>query len=175
MLGEWARRSWRVRSWVGRGRGGSGCVAVLVDESAAGGVSSDRAAQAVAVTSRADGSAPASVVNAGVLDHPVTGEPVVGFVARGGAQRPDASCAREVSQWSPPLRRGRRALRDRPRARTVGRLLWRVAQDPRPVGPPLNPQLRVLDGNRGDPKGVGLGPPPETPLAHRHRAFRSPR
>jgi hypothetical protein len=27
------------------------------------------------------------VVNAGVLDHPVTGEPAVGFVARGGARK----------------------------------------------------------------------------------------
>lgn len=42
---------------------------------------------AVAVTSRADGSAQASVVNAGVLDHPVTGEPIVAFVARGGARK----------------------------------------------------------------------------------------
>ena len=42
---------------------------------------------AVVVTSRADGSAQASVVNAGVLDHPVTGECVVGFVARGGAKK----------------------------------------------------------------------------------------
>jgi hypothetical protein len=42
---------------------------------------------AVVVTSRADGSAPASVVNAGVLNHPVTGEEVVGFVARGGAKK----------------------------------------------------------------------------------------
>jgi len=41
----------------------------------------------VVATSRADGSAPASVVNAGVLDHPVTGEPVVGFVIRGGARK----------------------------------------------------------------------------------------
>lgn len=40
--GEWARRSWRLGGWVGRGRGGSGGVAVLVDESAARGVSSDR-------------------------------------------------------------------------------------------------------------------------------------
>jgi hypothetical protein len=38
---------------------------------------------AVVVTLRGDGSAHASIVNAGVLDHPVTGEPVVGFVARG--------------------------------------------------------------------------------------------
>lgn len=38
-------------------------------------------------TSRADGSLQASVVNAGVLDHPVTGEPVVGFVARGGTAK----------------------------------------------------------------------------------------
>lgn len=42
---------------------------------------------AVVVTSRTDGSAHASVVNAGVLDHPVTGEPVVGLVARGGTRK----------------------------------------------------------------------------------------
>ena len=42
---------------------------------------------AVVVTSRADGSAQTSVVNAGVLDHPVTGERIVGFVARGGAKK----------------------------------------------------------------------------------------
>jgi PPOX class probable F420-dependent enzyme len=42
---------------------------------------------AVVVTSRSDGSSQASVVNAGVLDHPVTGERVVGFVARGQAKK----------------------------------------------------------------------------------------
>jgi hypothetical protein len=42
---------------------------------------------AVAVTSRVDGSFPATVVNAGVLDHPVTGELAVGFVARGDATK----------------------------------------------------------------------------------------
>jgi hypothetical protein len=42
---------------------------------------------AVVVTSRADGSAQVSVVNAGVLEHPVTGEPVVGFVARGATRK----------------------------------------------------------------------------------------
>jgi PPOX class probable F420-dependent enzyme len=42
---------------------------------------------AVVATTRPDGSVPASVVNAGVLDHPVTGEPVVGFVIRGGARK----------------------------------------------------------------------------------------
>jgi PPOX class probable F420-dependent enzyme len=41
---------------------------------------------AVVCTTRRDGSVQASVVNAGVLlDHPVRGEPVVGFVARGDA------------------------------------------------------------------------------------------
>jgi PPOX class probable F420-dependent enzyme len=39
---------------------------------------------AVVVTTRADGSPQASVVNAGVLKHPVTGHVVVGFVARRG-------------------------------------------------------------------------------------------
>jgi hypothetical protein len=42
---------------------------------------------AVVVTYRTDGSAQTSVVNAGVLNHPVTGEQVVGFVARGGARK----------------------------------------------------------------------------------------
>lgn len=40
---------------------------------------------AVAVTMRPDGTPHASVVNAGVLPHPVDGEPAVGFVAAGGA------------------------------------------------------------------------------------------
>jgi PPOX class probable F420-dependent enzyme len=38
---------------------------------------------AVAITQRRSGEPAASVVNAGVLDHPVTGELVVAFVARG--------------------------------------------------------------------------------------------
>lgn len=41
----------------------------------------------VVSTVRADGTVQSSVVNAGVLDHPVTGRPVVGFVARGGARK----------------------------------------------------------------------------------------
>jgi PPOX class probable F420-dependent enzyme len=41
----------------------------------------------VVVTSRADGSPQASVVNAGVLAHPVTEELAVGFVARGGGRK----------------------------------------------------------------------------------------
>lgn len=59
----------------------------------------------VVSTLRADGSAPASVVNAGVLDHPVTGDPVVAFVARGGARKPAN-------------------LRARPRATVVFRVGW---------------------------------------------------
>jgi PPOX class probable F420-dependent enzyme len=42
---------------------------------------------AVVVTLRRDGEPSASVVNAGVLPHPVTGEPVVGFVAMGGTAK----------------------------------------------------------------------------------------
>ena len=41
----------------------------------------------VVVTLRADGSPHTSVVNAGVLPHPVTGRPVVGFVAAGRARK----------------------------------------------------------------------------------------
>ena len=42
---------------------------------------------AVAITYRADGSAHATVVNAGVLPHPITGDWVVGFVVRGHARK----------------------------------------------------------------------------------------
>jgi hypothetical protein len=38
---------------------------------------------AMVAIARGDGSVHASVVNAGVLDHPITGEPVVGLVAVG--------------------------------------------------------------------------------------------
>jgi PPOX class probable F420-dependent enzyme len=41
----------------------------------------------VVSTSRADGTIQSSVVNAGVLDHPISGRPVVGFVAVGSARR----------------------------------------------------------------------------------------
>jgi PPOX class probable F420-dependent enzyme len=40
---------------------------------------------AIVATTRGDGSVQASVVNAGVLDHPFTGDPVIGLVARGAA------------------------------------------------------------------------------------------
>ena len=62
----------------------------------------------VVSTSRADGTIQASVVNAGVLDHPVTGVPVVGFVAAGTSHRiPN--------------------LRSRPRATVVIRAGWEWA------------------------------------------------
>jgi hypothetical protein len=41
----------------------------------------------VAISTRADGSAQASVVNAGVLDHPVTGRPSVALVAAGTSRK----------------------------------------------------------------------------------------
>jgi PPOX class probable F420-dependent enzyme len=42
---------------------------------------------AVVATVRADGTAQASVVNAGVLEHPLGGGPVVAFVARPGTRK----------------------------------------------------------------------------------------
>jgi PPOX class probable F420-dependent enzyme len=38
-------------------------------------------------TLRSDGSIQASVINAGVLPHPLTGDPVVGLVAAGGSRK----------------------------------------------------------------------------------------
>lgn len=43
----------------------------------------------VVTTVRADATVQASVVNAGVLDHPVSGSPVVGLVAMGGSRKLD--------------------------------------------------------------------------------------
>jgi PPOX class probable F420-dependent enzyme len=63
---------------------------------------------AVVTTLREDGSAQASVVNAGVVAHPVTGEPVVGFAVRGA-------------------RRKLINLRTRPRATIVFRSGWEWA------------------------------------------------
>ena len=62
----------------------------------------------VVSTLRADQTVQSSVVNAGVLDHPVTGRPVVGFVSAGRAQR-------------------LAHLRARPRATVVLRAGWRWA------------------------------------------------
>ena len=44
---------------------------------------------ATVATQRADGSIQATVVNAGVLPHPITGQDVVGFVGIGGARKLD--------------------------------------------------------------------------------------
>lgn len=57
------------------------------------------------VTTRADGDPSVSVVNAGILPHPVTGETVVAFVSRGGTAK-------------------LRNLRERPRATLVFRSDW---------------------------------------------------
>ena len=81
----------------------------------------------VVSTSRADGSIQSSVVNAGVLDHPVTGVPVVGLVAMASSQRLTN-------------------LRARPRATVVIRAGWRWAAVEGPtelVGP--DDQLEGLD------------------------------
>ena len=60
----------------------------------------------VVATTRGNGTAQASVVNAGVLDHPLSGRPAVGLVAAGDARK-------LVN------------LRARPNATVVGRAGWR--------------------------------------------------
>lgn len=69
---------------------------------------------AVVATTRADGSVQASVVNAGVLAHPVDGSDVVGLVAQGGSTK-------------------QRHLRARPRATVVFRAGWNWASVEGPV------------------------------------------
>jgi PPOX class probable F420-dependent enzyme len=73
----------------------------------------------VVSTVRPDGTVQSSVVNAGVLDHPLTGAPALGFVAGGGT--------RKLAN-----------LRVRPRATAVVRAGWRwgaVEGDVTVIGP----------------------------------------
>jgi PPOX class probable F420-dependent enzyme len=83
----------------------------------------------VVSTTRADGTVQSAVVNAGVIDHPVSGEPVVAFVSAGSARRLGN-------------------LRARPRATVVVRAGWQWAAVAGPVeraGPD-----DALDGIAGD-------------------------
>ena len=84
----------------------------------------------VVSTSRADGTIQSSVVNAGVLPHPTSGQPVVGFVAAGAAQR-------------------LRNLRVRPRATVVIRAGWQWAgvEGPVELAGPDDP-LEGIDAER---------------------------
>jgi PPOX class probable F420-dependent enzyme len=68
----------------------------------------------VVSTLRPDGTIQSSVVNAGVLDHPVTGAPVIGLVSRGDARR-------------------LANLRERPRVTIVVRASWDWASAEGPV------------------------------------------
>ena len=52
-------------------------------------IGGDNGGLAVVATTRPDGSIHASLVNADVLDDPVTGEPVVGLVMRGDSRKLD--------------------------------------------------------------------------------------
>lgn len=52
---------------------------------------------AAVATTRADGSLQLTVVNAGVVDHPVHGDPVAAFVARGGTLKIEHLRARPIA------------------------------------------------------------------------------
>jgi PPOX class probable F420-dependent enzyme len=84
----------------------------------------------VVSTARADGTIQSSVVNAGVLDHPTSGQPVVAFVAAGSAHR-------------------LKNLRARPRATVVIRAGWRWAgvEGPVDLAGPDDP-LKGVDAER---------------------------
>ena len=84
----------------------------------------------VVSTTRADGSVQSSVVNAGVMDHPLSGEPVVAFVAAGSSHR-------------------LANLRARPRTTIVIRAGWRWAAVEGPaqlIGP--DDPVAGIDGDR---------------------------
>jgi PPOX class probable F420-dependent enzyme len=84
-------------------------------------VSGDHGLAVFSVT-RPDGTISSSVVNAGVLSHPVTGVPVVGMVARGDSRRLGY-------------------LRQRPRATVVLRAGWQwaAAEGPAELAGPDDP------------------------------------
>lgn len=68
-------------------------------------LAADESGLAVVALTRADGTVSATVVNAGVLDSPLSGAPVVGFVTRGGTYK-------------------HRRLREAPRATVTFRSGW---------------------------------------------------
>lgn len=82
---------------------------------------------------RDDGSISSTVVNAGVLPHPVTGEPVVGMVIRGGTRK---------LEW----------LRKRPYTNVVVRAGWRwaAAEGPVELIGPDDPRAGFTDPPGGD-------------------------
>jgi PPOX class probable F420-dependent enzyme len=84
----------------------------------------------VVSTARADGTIQSSVVNAGVIDHPITNRQVVAFVAAGSAHRLNN-------------------LRARPRATVVIRAGWQWAgvEGPVQLAGPDDP-LEGIDGER---------------------------
>jgi len=84
----------------------------------------------VVSTARPDGTVQSSVVNAGVLDHPLTGAPVVALVARGGS--------RKLAN-----------LRAAPRATLVVRVGWQwaAAEGPAELAGPDDP-LPGVDAER---------------------------
>jgi len=77
-------------------------------------------------TLRGDGTIQSSVVNAGVLNHPLTGQPAVGFVVRGGTRK-------------------LHNLRGRPRATVVIRAGWEwaAAEGPTELAGPDDPMPGV--------------------------------
>jgi PPOX class probable F420-dependent enzyme len=85
---------------------------------------------AVVVTQRADGSPQTSIANAGVLAHPLSGEPVVGLVVRGDTRK-------------------HANLRRRPRATVVFRAGWEwvAVEGPVDLAGPDDP-LDALDAGR---------------------------
>jgi PPOX class probable F420-dependent enzyme len=87
----------------------------------------------VVSTLRADGTIQSSVVNAGVLEHPGTGQPVVGLVAQGGS--------RKLAN-----------LRARPRVTIVARggWQWTAVEGPAEIVGPDDPREGV------DPEGLRL-------------------
>ena len=84
----------------------------------------------VVSTSRANGTIQSSVVNAGVLGHPISGQPVVAFVAAGSSKR-------------------LANLRARPRATVVIRAGWQwtAVEGPVELAGPDDP-LDGIDGER---------------------------
>ncbi|MFP4636289.1 MAG: TIGR03618 family F420-dependent PPOX class oxidoreductase [Nitriliruptoraceae bacterium] len=93
-------------------------------------LASEETGLAVVATTRADGTVQASVVNAGVLPHPVSDELVVGFVTRGGSLK-------------------QRNLRQRPACTLTFRRGWRwatVEGDAQLVGP--DDPVQGIDGEQ---------------------------
>ena len=104
---------------------------------------------AIVSVTRTDGTVQSSLVNAGVLDHPVSGEPVVGLVVRAERATSCAGCGTAVGRaWRSAT--GGSGWRSRGRSTSPGPTTRSTAWPPSDVPGLLRDVFRAAGGTHDD-------------------------